>query len=241
MHAGRFLKFARRHFGPLSHDGPMETAALSNVAKAVSAASGCLWFAGSDDIRADWSVSASGSSNQPRLHVLRCGSNWISDAADGDGIGERRVELAIALQDGLQAAFIVQLRKELDECLLTRDEAACMESDDFSPMLSAQEWEAMRLQHDSLSPWADRMYYVLGLVYFFVSFLQALPMFETIASFGRSCAHRFETSCQAMLDRRQAEAPDNTASSRMITCAANIDMDLDWVGFPNTWGGFKSY
>lgn len=196
MHPDRFLKFARRFFGPLGQDrapdadAPPPPPLPFPICQALVAASGCLWFIGSDDLRGEWLAEVSGS-----RHVLRCGAAWPASSEDGASAGERRVELALSLRrphadvEAVEAA----VRRELDLCLITRAEAAALEAGDASLEITA-EWETIRANHAELSSWADQWLPALLLLRLSTRIVGSLPGSAAVASAGQPvvrCLRRF--------------------------------------------------
>lgn len=241
MHPGRFLAFARQHFGPLENDaqlaqrlsgwrsalrcarrrpqgvGPSVDGGDADNAGGVTMApllpslprtatfgrcpvgmaSGCIWFAGSDDRQADWHFSARGA-REKDWHSLLCGSPWPEEGGDeGSAAGTRRVELTFALgtteathieaaddldEEALHAAEAC-LRSELEACLLKRAEAQVLDSNDQA-LDGLAEWEAMRTLPSTQSSSA---LWILDLM---VNVVSAVPGSGRAAALGEAIAGR---------------------------------------------------
>lgn len=189
MHPDRFLKFARRFFGPLGQDHTPDESPPAPpplpwpICSALVAASGCIWFVGSDDMRGEWLAEVAGG-----RHLLRCGAAWPEVADEGTGAGERRVELALALQvvtaEASSEEVVAALRRELDACLVTRAEAMALESGGDLFQITA-EWETIRAHHKELSSWADQWLPALLLLRLSTRIVGSVPGFEALASLGQ--------------------------------------------------------
>jgi len=132
----------------------------------VLSADGCVWFAMSDDCRAEWRFGATNSSSsstatpqggdtedsaplvpRPRKgrcrHSLRRGAPWYTgDPCSETEAGERKVDLNFELQQmSSEAAVSIEasIRAALDGCLLSRDEAMVL--DNFAAVEGLDEWE----------------------------------------------------------------------------------------------------
>eukprot|EP00440_Ansanella_granifera_P040488 gb/GFBE01043912.1/.p1 GENE.gb/GFBE01043912.1/~~gb/GFBE01043912.1/.p1 ORF type:complete len:245 (+),score=30.96 gb/GFBE01043912.1/:1-735(+) len=201
MHPERFFSFARRYFGPLDQDLPPNDPCLPPSAPlgaaAVLSASGCVWFLGSDDMRAEWKFEAGSGESRVRRHLIRCGDPW-ADAGreDQPGAGDRRVELRVTYEldheshesDAGTAVEVWEreLLAALTACLITRDEAASLEAGHCELLSGPCEWEELRATHESLAPWVAQWRPLLGLLHGLTTFVSFLPGFSRLSSFGRA-------------------------------------------------------
>jgi len=201
LHPGRFFDFARDYAGPMTkdfnqwsdsdsededheeHSHPAE----GSLATVLHAASGCLWFAGSDDVRAVWELQPPTESEEiPRQHCLRGGEPW-DPLKDPTGIGQRRVELEIMLFCAASQKEVLEkeLLKVLNSCLLTRDEAAALEAGD-KKVLGDLEWEDIRCNHFEVRAWTP----ILKALLKFMDTYEGLPGFKLVARFGNFLVSR---------------------------------------------------
>jgi hypothetical protein len=216
-HAGRFLAFARRNFGALARDLDPARGAVSSAARdgdeetpgiewraAVAKGSGLLWFAGSDDLAAEWRYAAAGQGGTSKegQHLLRCGTAWPSgevaeDVHDVIGIraaGTRRTETIFVLHGSAdaRAAAKAALEVEMRGCLLTRQEADAIDAGGHERDAVMQdgfgEWEEERLTHQQISMWADRARPLLVAVNLLASYIGLAPGAQQISSVGSRVA-----------------------------------------------------
>lgn len=174
---------------------------------AVHAASGCIWFAGSDDKQVDWKFEASGP-GKPGTHELRRGVPWPVAAVDeGAEAGERRVELAFTLRRarppgeedfeepawmsspltaeeraGVEAAER-RLREALLACLLTRSEATALEAGDLR-VLDVAGCDGSVAADAATLQWSPALTFLEALV----DVVSAAPGHARLAAFGSRLA-----------------------------------------------------
>eukprot|EP00931_Biecheleriopsis_adriatica_P056846 TRINITY_DN33714_c0_g1_i1.p1 TRINITY_DN33714_c0_g1~~TRINITY_DN33714_c0_g1_i1.p1 ORF type:complete len:292 (+),score=46.58 TRINITY_DN33714_c0_g1_i1:68-943(+) len=212
MHPDRFFAFARRRFGPLSLDaasscGPTPAVARfspparggegGQVAADVLAGCGCVWFIGSDDVRAEWRFEGDNADVGPH-HMIRCGEPWPAEEADDQnpGAGDRKVDLSFhaRLLDGADgvswASWEALLAAELNECLITREEALALEAGETGMLSETCEWEEMRASHMALAPWVARWRPMLGIMHGLTSFVGNLPGVGRLQAFGKTLTSR---------------------------------------------------
>mmetsp|Transcript_32170 Transcript_32170/g.60593 ORF Transcript_32170/g.60593 Transcript_32170/m.60593 type:complete len:284 (-) Transcript_32170:150-1001(-) len=205
FHPERFFAFVRRCFGPLDLDLPWSIGAGSrgyreqkgagNADVQVRLGSGCLWFIGSDDVRAEWFFDSTGA--EGRKHLIRCGEPWEAPGGGATEAGVRRVDVAFEVR-GSEAAiesWKANVFGELSDCLITREEAIAFEEGDMM-LLSDCEWEDIRTGHEKMYAWVLRWWHVLHLLHGITSMVRALPGFDKIQSAGRSVASRVRTAWQ---------------------------------------------
>jgi len=209
--AARFLAFARETFGPLSRDhlhtaqeeGDEESGRpllrADDWRTSVREGSGCLWFAGSDDLAAEWRFRALESE---RTHLLRCGAPWPEEEEE---VGSRRTELTFWI-DGPEADIAKKLLSEgLRACLLTRDEA--VEAERTGRIPGTEEWDEERLNNANMAQWADRFAPALHVVHGLASFVSAVPgvqrtsaiangyLSQLLGQFGAECSTEEPDGC----------------------------------------------
>merc|ERR1711972_57944 len=189
----------------------------------VTAATGCPWFAGSDDRQAEWCYTGTGSEER-RRHIMRCGQPWASDeTGNSSEAGERRVEIRLQLisrdvpdvadtvEEGSQMpccspqawneALVLaetELRKEFEACLLTRAEANALEAGDPQALSSVKvaQWEGIRAGLADGTPtlsWSP----VLGTLEVVLKVISAIPGSASLAAVGGAMTRRAEKALGA--------------------------------------------
>jgi len=184
-------------------NGPMDAEQRASL---VTEARGCLWFVFSDDVQALWrfdppKTGGPGVWKAEGSHLLRVGLPWdaTSHAEKSRQAGVRRVELTFVFKgkrtDGVDAevgesadedhAWRLEetaIRAELDACLVTRDEAAALESGET--LEGMEEWETLRLGHDHMSPWVKEWTPVLKPLLRSMELLSRLPGISLAGALG---------------------------------------------------------
>lgn len=164
----------------------VNTSAASNcfAGCTVTAGAGCIWIAGHDDSKYEWTLVGEDSHRQ---HKLCTGLPWDTDATRE--AGERRIQLEFTLQapSGVHAnekevatsrhevleAGTADLRSKLLACLLTRDEA-----------------EDLDKQKPQEHPDHRAIRRLTGVLTFATSFVSALPGSGSLATLGEAGTRR---------------------------------------------------
>jgi len=209
-HEASLHKYAFKNMHAEADDRPMDTTPRPSL---VTEARGCLWFVFSDDVQALWrfnspTIGGPGVGKADGSQLLRVGLPWdaIEDAEKDRQAGVRRVELTFlsgAADQGIQTDGVanveageradedeawrleeVAIRAELDACLVTRDEAATLESGE--PLEGMEEWETLRLGHEHMAPWVQEWMPVLTPLYRTMELLSRLPGVGVAGAFGRA-------------------------------------------------------
>eukprot|EP00930_Biecheleria_cincta_P050691 TRINITY_DN35881_c0_g1_i1.p1 TRINITY_DN35881_c0_g1~~TRINITY_DN35881_c0_g1_i1.p1 ORF type:complete len:326 (+),score=46.55 TRINITY_DN35881_c0_g1_i1:71-1048(+) len=216
----------------------------SSSAVEVEAAGGCLWFIGSDDIRAEWRFQVASKKNGLR-HLLRCGNQWAVDSEveessllecekgrEGPTAGHRRIALIFWIsvsasqesaseksssEEAAVSAWETTVVKELNECLITREEAVRLESGDHHILGNHCEWEAIRAAHDNMVPWVARAWPVLGAVKLVAGVVSRIPGFTWFSAFGGAVSQRLIRGYGQQPAESTAEAAASSEASSATT------------------------